>query len=122
MTCPCGNNVEFDQCCKPLLLDAALPKSAEQLMRSRYTAYVQADAGYLLRTTHPQTRRFHKKEEVLQWSTANTWLRLEILSSKKEFVHFKAYFRDSLGNMQIHEELSRFKKEHGRWYYLDAKY
>lgn len=118
--CHCGNTADFDACCAPYINGHSLPSTAEQLMRSRYSAYVIGQAPYLLQTTHPSTRRFHSKEDILQWSTANTWLRLEILSTKKDYVHFRAYFRDLQGRSQVHEERSRFKKEHGKWYYLDA--
>jgi SEC-C motif-containing protein len=31
-------------------------RTAEELMRSRYSAYAYGDAGYLFRTWHPRTR------------------------------------------------------------------
>lgn len=120
--CYCGKSSEFEACCGPYLGGTSFPLNPEQLMRSRYTAYVLGNVDYLLQTTHPNTRRFHRREDILQWSTSNTWIRLEVITAKKEFVHFKAYFRDYLGRSQVHEERSRFKKEHGKWYYLDAQY
>ena len=54
--CPCGSNKSFDNCCGPYLSSAALPPSAEALMRSRYTAYTRMDDKYLLDTWHNDTR------------------------------------------------------------------
>ena len=40
----------------PFCRGAARPKRAEQLMRSRYSAFVENNAAYLLATWDPQTR------------------------------------------------------------------
>jgi SEC-C motif-containing protein len=59
--CPCGRldarhkPIEFDQCCGPYLAGTPAP-DAEALMRSRYTAFVLGNEGYLLATWHPSTR------------------------------------------------------------------
>ena len=54
--CPCCSGRKFDTCCAPFLSGAALPQTAEQLMRSRFAAYVSKNAEYILRTTHPDNR------------------------------------------------------------------
>jgi SEC-C motif-containing protein len=60
--CPCGRSdakgrvFPFAQCCGPFLSGAQHAPDAEALMRSRYTAFVLQEAGYLLATWHPRTR------------------------------------------------------------------
>ena len=54
--CPCGTGLPYDGCCGPLHAGDAPAATAEQLMRSRYSAFVLGDAGYLLATWHPRTR------------------------------------------------------------------
>ena len=36
--CPCGSNIIYDTCCRPLIKGEQPAKTAEQLMRSRYSA------------------------------------------------------------------------------------
>ncbi|MDQ6967588.1 MAG: YchJ family metal-binding protein, partial [Mariprofundaceae bacterium] len=53
-TCPCGSNKPFASCCRPIIANDSA-STAEQLMRSRYSAFVLGDAEYLLKTWHPDT-------------------------------------------------------------------
>lgn len=42
-SCPCGSSRSYADCCEPFVTGAAKAQTAEQLMRSRYTAFsVQA--------------------------------------------------------------------------------
>ena len=50
--------------------------TAEDLMRSRYTAYAVGDADYLLRTWAPETR-----PSRVRIDPAQRWLSLEVLAS-----------------------------------------
>ena len=54
--CPCGTGLPYDECCGPLHAGATPAATAEQLMRSRYSAFAVGDAAYLLATWHPSTR------------------------------------------------------------------
>ena len=54
--CPCCSGRKFDACCAPFLSGAASPQTAEQLMRSRFAAYVKKNAEYIIETTHPENR------------------------------------------------------------------
>lgn len=42
--CPCGGG-PFAECCGPILDDASRAATAEQVMRSRYAAFVLGDGG-----------------------------------------------------------------------------
>lgn len=128
MNCYCCSEKEFAQCCQPFLEGKAKPLTAEELMRSRFSAYACGAIEYLLRSTHPSTRKFHKAEEIENWAKTNAWERLEIISksngeasNKEGTVEFKAYFTDADGNPQIHHEHSNFRKELGKWFFVDGK-
>lgn len=128
MNCYCCSGKEFADCCQPFIEGKAKPQTAEELMRSRFSAYAVCAVEYLLRSTHPSTRRFYKAEDLENWAKSNVWQRLEIISKtageakdKKGTVEFKAYFTDANGNPQIHHELSNFQKELGRWFFVDGR-
>ena len=53
--CPCGGGVYRD-CCGPLHRGDQRAQTAEQLMRSRYSAFVREELDYLL-VTHPEPDR-----------------------------------------------------------------
>lgn len=55
-TCPCGLPAAYDDCCGRLHRGQAPATTAEQLMRSRYSAFAVGDEAYLLRSWHPTTR------------------------------------------------------------------
>jgi len=128
MTCPCCSGQPFAVCCEPILKGTQPAGTAEALMRSRYTAYVKADVAYLLQSTHPSQRKYYSAKDLLQWATSSQWLRLEILSTQKGQgtdlegkVEFKAYYVDNKAWSQIHHEHSTFKKEGGKWYFVEGR-
>ena len=56
LACYCGSETAFEICCGPCIEGARPAQTAEQLMRSRYSAFVLRDDSYLLSTWHPQSR------------------------------------------------------------------
>ena len=54
--CHCGLAKPFENCCGRFVVGDEVPATAEQLMRSRYSAFAVADEAYLLATWHPATR------------------------------------------------------------------
>ena len=54
--CPCGSGLAYDACCGPVVRNERPADTAEELMRSRYTAYVLGDVDHLFRSWHPGTR------------------------------------------------------------------
>ncbi len=118
--CYCGKNLSFESCCKPLIEGSQIATSAEQLMRSRYSAYCTQAADYLAQTTHKSTRQFHKKSDILEWSVSNKWMKLEIIKSAEVIVEFKAFFTDENQNANLHHEKSTFTFDDGNWFYVDG--
>ena len=118
--CYCKSGKPFKNCCEPFLNKTAFPETPEQLMRSRYSAYVLHDADYLVATTHISERKYYSKAEILKWSKSNTWLRLEVIEAYENIVEFKAYYLNEKQEAQVHHEKSTFKQEDKVWYYLDG--
>lgn len=121
-TCYCNSNKSFESCCEPILKKVSFPTTPEQLMRSRYTAYVLQKADYLVATTHISKRKFYSKEAILEWSKSNTWLKLEVIDAYDNIVEFKAYYLNENQKAQVHHEKSTFKNEDNFWYYVDGKF
>lgn len=117
----CMSGEQYGQCCGSFHSGAAEAATAEQLMRSRYSAFVRLDADYLLRTWHPDTA-----PAALEPDPGMGWRRLDILSisggspfDTTGTVEFKAHYRYDGGRGVLHE-VSRFVREGGRWYYVDG--
>ena len=49
--CPCGSELSYAECCEPVIKGEKAAETAEQLMRSRYSAYVKTEIDYLLDLT-----------------------------------------------------------------------
>ena len=117
--CPCGG-AQYDACCGRWH-SGAVPVTAGQLMRSRYSAYVLGLHDYLLATWHPRTR---PAREDLQGDEAR-WLGLEVRSAQEHgdeaTVQFVARYRSAGRAHRLHET-SRFLREDGRWFYLDGTF
>ena len=120
--CCCGNPKPLTECCGPFLTGLRLGATAEELMRSRYTAYCQRDAAYLRKTWHPETCPV-----ALDFSGDDTeWLGLEIThceaggaEDEAGIVEFTARYRLA-GALRCLRERSRFVNASGVWLYLDG--
>lgn len=119
--CPCCSGKKFNECCGLYLVDKKVVLTAEQLMRSRYTAFYFKDAQYLYDTTHPSTRVQTSVEAIYEWALETQWTQLEVTMAKEKKVTFKAYYTDlTTGKSHIHHEFSTFKKWLNRWFYVDG--
>ena len=120
--CPCCSGKLYEECCELFHSKKEFPKTAEELMRSRYAAFAIPNGDYLWETTLPNKRKFHHKTELENWGKENTWTKLEIIQSNEKEVEFKAYFTDKFGKENIHHEFSTFKKVNKKWYYVSGKF
>jgi SEC-C motif domain protein len=117
-TCPCGLDASYDNCCGRLHRGAAAA-TAEQLMRSRYVAFVVHDAAYLLRTWAAANRPQHLDfEDNLEWTA------LDILTAvggsafhTEGTVEFRAHYLAD-GTPGDQQENSKFHRENGQWVYV----
>jgi SEC-C motif-containing protein len=120
--CPCNSGKLYSSCCKPLIAGDDIAATAEALMRSRYTAYVQQDADYLLNTWHPSTR-----PPTISPASMSGWCDLHILRTEAGgkddttgVVAFKATAIRQKHIFRLHE-ISRFVKEEDQWLYVDGE-
>ena len=123
--CPCGSLHTYQRCCYPYIAGVTAPATAQQLMRSRYTAYTQANIEYIQATMRGPAAQHYDPTTALQWAKTVKWRKLKILkdfphvSDKNcayvEFVAF--YFAE--GRLQQLRETSEFKRIEGKWFYTN---
>ena len=96
------------------------PKTAEALMRSRFAAFRDADAEWLLASWHPSTR-----PASLDLTDNPTWRGLQIIDTiaggpddDTGIVEFHATYLVPGGGVGVQQERSRFVREGRLWYYL----
>jgi len=124
--CPCGTNKNYAICCGRYLDGTELPPDAESLMRSRYTAFTQANVDYLLRSHAVKTRPVKDRKNIERWAKSVIWMGLSILQTEAGeatdetgYVEFKATFLENGQPGQIHER-SLFNRENGKWVYVSG--
>ncbi len=122
IACPCGTAKPYAACCGrwhqgPQALQAP---TAQDLMRSRYSAFVLDRLAYLLDTWHPSTRPASLEPNP----PGLKWLGLTVKQPRDQdadhaTVEFVARSRLAGRASRMHE-VSRFVREGGRWYYVDG--
>lgn len=128
-TCYCLSKRPFAQCCQAFLEGQAQPNTAEQLMRSRYSAHATGNTDYLLRSLATEKHGAATAADTLQWVDEHDWLGLQIIQSRQGQAHHKAgtvefiaYYRpkgDDSQRLSLHEK-SNFERRDGRWVYVDG--
>ena len=112
--CPCGTGERYDVCCGRLHRGAAEAETAEELMRSRYSAYAVGDLDHVWRTWHPRTR-----PASVEADPAVRWSGLTVLDAAEGEVEFEATYERGGAPGRLHER-SRFERRRGRWVYVDG--
>jgi len=129
MRCPCGREADYKNCCQLLHRGIAKATGAEQLMRSRYSAFAMNEYQYLIETHHPDTRGSMSLSTLADSNRGTKWLCLQILSTTNKTVNFRAYFQSPVSQkgtplqyekIDVLHENSRFLVEGNRWYYFDG--
>ena len=131
--CPCGGGT-YGSCCGPLIAGEQLAVTAEQLMRSRYSAFALGARdpeaiNHLLRT-HPETSQTAaaRRKALMESCRTIEWLSLTVLDCQNGgpldqhgTVTFEARWRDRHRREGVLRECSRFARgESGEWLYLEA--
>jgi SEC-C motif-containing protein len=99
-----------------------VPATAEQLMRSRFSAFAVGDAAYLGATWHPSTRPSRRELDAAV-GRDRRWTRLEVLRSTGGFldsegtVEFRAHWAGA-GGPGVMAETSRFVRADRTWLYV----
>ena len=126
-TCPCGSNISYNDCCEPIIKGERKAKTAEELMRSRYSAYAKKEFEYLYSSLYPDTRSTYDEKATKEWANNTEWQGLTIVQTTKGqandeegLVEFIASYKEN-GKEIKHRELSSFKKKDGIWYFVDGR-
>ena len=126
--CHCGADINYEQCCEPIVAGKQAAATAEQLMRARYSAYASAEIDFLHDSLHPDGRAEFDFESTKSWAEGSTWQGLRILTSKAGTVadkvgsvEFTAQYVDDDGKTHLHSERSQFKKVDDQWYFCDGQ-
>lgn len=127
--CPCGSTKKYKKCCKPFH-NGTFPKTAVELMKSRFCAYAIKNAEYIMATTHKTNQDFSNdtfawSNSILDFCEATDFLDVNILEQidgeVESFVTFKANLMQN-GIDASFIEKSRFLKEENKWFYVDGTF
>ncbi|MFD1260200.1 YchJ family protein [Entomomonas asaccharolytica] len=123
ITCPCNPNKSYSACCQHYHKGINVPETAEQLMRSRYSAYVLKLTDYINSTWHKSTR---PNIATLDNNQPIQWIKLVInkawnsQNTNEAFVDFDAFY-EANGKLERMHEVSRFVFSEQKWFYIDGK-
>jgi len=125
--CPCGSQIDYDACCLPVISGKQKAVTAEQLMRSRNSAYVKKEIGYILTSLHPDHRSGYDESRSSAWAESATWHGIKIMKTveggateSKGQVEFVVSYTEN-GLKQEHHEHSTFEKKDGTWFFVSGK-
>lgn len=127
--CPCGSFKKYKKCCK-IFHDGSNAKTAEQLMRSRFTAYKLNNAEYIIKTTHRDNQDYtldieNWKKDIMSFCEYTDFIKLEVFEfingEEESFVNFRATLKQGHLDASFNEN-SRFLKVDNKWFYVDGTF
>lgn len=123
--------MSYESCCEPLHREKQRAATAEQLMRSRYSAFALAEVDYLI-ATHPDslTPLLQRRKELRKNCREVRWLGLKIkaveaggVDDLEGTVTFEAIFGAG-GQRNVMTETSLFQRRYGDlkgdWVYIKS--
>ncbi|MCW2961529.1 MAG: motif domain protein [Thermoleophilia bacterium] len=120
-SCHCGSGRDLSECCLPVIRGERSAATAEELMRSRYSAFVLGDVDWILKSHHPDTVDEVNAEEIEEWSKSSEWLGLRIRETEgggaddeEGLVVFRARYKVQ-GQQVDHVERAHFERADGEW-------
>ena len=121
--CPCGLKT-YETCCGPFIDGQATPETPDVLMRSRYTAFTQANIKYVTSTqAGPAAEGFDAGDAEI-WAKSIQWDGLEVFESSVDgdvgHVRFDAHYREDRKKAYVLSEYSEFHRVDGRWVYWES--
>ncbi len=128
--CPCGSLKKYKKCCKLFHDKITFPKTALDLMKSRYSAFATLNTEYIILTTHKENPEYSKdleswKRDIINFSKNTKFEKLEILNyiegEIESFVTFKATLFQKNDDISFIEK-SRFLRVESKWLYVDGKF
>ncbi|MFT5542698.1 MAG: SEC-C motif-containing protein [Arenicella sp.] len=120
MKCYCCSGKELSNCCLAII-SGRNAQNPEQLMRSRFSAYMMKNYEYILATYSPPQRPQLSIKELERSAEGIRWLKLDVLEASQskqlgtvEFV--ASYYADS--DFYYMHEYSYFEKIDEKWFYV----
>jgi SEC-C motif-containing protein len=124
-SCHCGLEASYSACCARYISGDEDAPTPEALMRSRYSAYVEGDIKYIMRTIADDSDEKTDEASTRQWSEMSNWLGLVVheatggADDDEGTVEFTAAY-EIKGRELKHRERARFGKIDGKWKYLEG--
>ena len=122
--CYCGSAQPFDECCNRYIQGVDNAPCALTLMKSRYSAFCTQAIDYLCTTCSTKALLNNSRDEVAQFASAASFIKLEIVDSElvaiPAYVEFKAHYLHNNTLCCIHER-SAFVKDQGSWRYDEGE-
>ena len=127
--CPCKSKLPYKDCCKRFHDGKALPPTARDLMRSRFSAYALRLIDYIIESTHPDYPNRPGninawKKDLLRFSERTRFDDLKILEfvdgEESSTVTFTAHLRQGSQDASFTEK-SFFNKVNGKWLYRSGE-
>ncbi len=126
-SCPCGSGSAYGECCGPILEGKAKARTAEALMRARYSAYATGSIPFLKESGTKKVQDEFNEKVSAAWSKAATWHGLTIISTEKGgendtegVVEFRAKYTAN-NEYCNHRERAVFVKEADGWKFDDGE-
>jgi len=121
--CPCCSGSNYSDCCLPFHNYEKFPATAEELMKSRFSAFELQLSDYLLKTWDESTRPGN-----IDFTPGLHWNRLVINGRKKGrkkdkegWVTFTAYYQVGAEEGSLHEKSFFRRNAGGHWQYVDGE-
>ena len=119
LPCSCGSGKLFELCCEPILKGTRPAATAEELMRSRFTAHVARDYAHLHRSYAGTASEAYVE---LPDEPSIGWTRLEVhhhesnVQPDVSHVEFSAFYVDA-NHEYVLLEKAEFRRQPGGWIY-----
>ena len=125
-SCPCGSGAVYGECCGPILEGRTKARTAEALMRARYSAYATGHIPFLKESGTKRVQDEFDEKVSSAWSKAATWHGLTIIRTEKGteddtegIVEFRAKYTAN-NEYCNHRERASFVKEADGWKFDDG--
>jgi len=121
--CYCDSRKIYQDCCGAFIDNIKIPKTPEELMRSRYAAYAQANIDYIIQTMKSPASDDFDAESAREWASQVNWLGLDVINTSQDgvrgIVEFIAHYSMNGKKNKIHE-VSEFHLDNGKWFYVSG--
>ncbi|MGB0894318.1 MAG: YchJ family protein [Parashewanella sp.] len=122
--CPCNSKKLYRDCCQRLHKQQTIACSPEQLMRSRYCAFVKQEFEYIIDTHAPEFLNGLTVDQ-LNKPPLPQWLNLDVIDATMDneqgTVTFKAWYK--IGKkVDVIFEKSNFVRRNDHWFYTNGEH